>query len=221
MIYFILTYVLSFCFYFLLKFFNTKHSIRQTEREEGLDSHKLKSGTPTLGGIIFVLIPTCLLLIKYQSFDAIIISIAYLSFSIVGFIDDVKIIKSNKNDGLTPKKRLILEYVISFIILILCLIKGYSKKILIMELTINLGVFFLPFMSTFMVGTANSYNLTDGIDSLLASVSGIIAIGLLIFSFQKERYMISFFLICFFISITSFYFLNYNKAVIFMGDTGS
>lgn len=104
MIYFILTYVLSFCFYFLLKFFSTKHSIRQTEREEGLDSHKLKSGTPTLGGIIFVLIPTCLLLIKYQSFDAIIISIAYLSFSIVGFIDDVKIIKSNKNDGLTPKK---------------------------------------------------------------------------------------------------------------------
>lgn len=96
MIYFILTYVLSFCFYFLLKFFNTKHSIRQTEREEGLDSHKLKSGTPTLGCIIFVLIPTCLLLIKYQSFDAIIISIAYISFSIVGFIDDVKIIKSNK-----------------------------------------------------------------------------------------------------------------------------
>lgn len=63
--------------------FNTKHSIRQTEREEGLDSHKLKSGTPTLGGIIFVLIPTCLLLIKYQSFDAIIISIAYLSFQLL------------------------------------------------------------------------------------------------------------------------------------------
>lgn len=75
-----------------------------------------------------------------------------------------------------------------------------------MELTINLGVFFLPFMSTFMVGTANSYNLTDGIDSLLASVSGIIAIGLLIFSFQKERYMISFFLICFLFQLHHFIF---------------
>lgn len=221
MIYFVLTYVLSFGFYFFLRFFNIKHNIRQTEREEGLDSHKLKNGTPTLGGIIFVVIPTCLLLIKYHSFDAIIIAISYLSFSIVGFIDDVKIIKSNKNDGLTPKKRLIIEYLISFIILILCLIKGYSKKIMIINLTINLGFIYFPLMTTFMVGTANSFNLTDGIDSLLASISAIIAIGLLIFSFHKEMYIISFFLICFFISITSFYFLNYNKAVIFMGDTGS
>ena len=221
MIYFILTYVLSFCFYFLLKFFNTKHSIRQTEREEGLDSHKLKSGTPTLGGIIFVLIPTCLLLIKYQSFDAIIISIAYLSFSIVGFIDDVKIIKSNKNDGLTPKKRLILEYVISFIILILCLIKGYSKKILIMELTINLGVFFLPFMSTFMVGTANSYNLTDGIDGLSTSVTTIIltclvSIGIILGI--KEVTLAGTILIG---ACLGFLIFNLHPAKVFMGDTGS
>lgn len=221
MIYFILAYLLSFIFYFFLKFFNFKHNIRQTEREEGLDSHKVKNGTPTLGGIIFVIIPTSLMLIKYHTFDAIIISLSYLSFSIVGFIDDIKIIKLNKNDGLTPKKRLIVEYLISFIILILCLIKGYSKKFLIMGFTLNLGVLYFPFMTTFMVGTANSFNLTDGIDSLLASVSGIIAVGLLIFSFYKEMYTISFFLICFFISITSFYFLNYNKAVIFMGDTGS
>ena len=221
MIYFILTYVLSFCFYFLLKFFNTKHSIRQTEREEGLDSHKLKSGTPTLGGIIFVLIPTCLLLIKYQSFDAIIISIAYLSFSIVGFIDDVKIIKSNKNDGLTPKKRLILEYVISFIILILCLIKGYSKKILIMELTINLGVFFLPFMSTFMVGTANSYNLTDGIDGLASSVSAIILTCLTVIGIMFGQPEISVFGSIVIGAVLGFLMFNLHPAKVFMGDTGS
>lgn len=221
MIYFVLTYFLSFISYFILKFLNTKYSIRQTEREEGLQSHKIKNGTPTLGGIIFVIIPSIMSLIKYQSFDIFMIIFSFCVFALIGFIDDIKVIKSHQNNGLTPKTRLIIEYIVSIIILILCLINGYSKEIKIFNTVLNLGILFLPIMSTFIVGTANSYNLTDGIDSLLASLSTIIAIGLLMFSFLYEKYAIAFFLICLIISIVSFYFLNYNKAVIFMGDTGS
>lgn len=221
MIYFILSYILSFLFYFILRLITTKYHVSQTEREEGLEAHKLKNGTPTLGGLIFVIVPCILMLIKKRTFETLLICLSFLLFSLIGFIDDIKIIKFKQNDGLTPKMRLIVEYLIATFLLILLLIKGYSSKIMIMSIAINTGFLYIPIMSTFIVGTANSYNLTDGIDSLLASLSIIIAIGLLIFSFNKECYTVAFFLICFIISISAFYFLNYNRAVIFMGDTGS
>lgn len=221
MIYFICVYLASFIAYFVLKMLNTHYSFRQFEREEGLLTHKVKNGTATMGGTVFVLIPSIFLLSKNFTIKNLLLVCVFISFSFIGFIDDYKVIKNKNNEGLSPKKRLIFEYAISFIAIIILLILGCKKSINIFGYACDLGFFFIPVISTFLVGSANSYNLTDGVDSLLASLSVIISFGLLIISFDKKEYDISFFLMCLIISLCAFYFLNYNKAALFMGDTGS
>lgn len=222
MIYIIICYILSLILYLLLNILTKKYNIRQTEREEGIELHKIKNGTPTLGGIVFTLIPSLLLIIKYHNITSFILSLGMLSFSIIGILDDFKVIILKKNDGLSIKARLILEFIVSLIIIIL-ISKNitYDTNLYINNISFNISFLYIPFIIILLVSSVNSYNITDGIDTLLSSLFIIIAMSFIVISINQKKYEISFFLILIIISITSFYFLNYFPSKIFMGDTDS
>ena len=99
-----------FCYSCYVKIFR---KLGQIEREEGLRSHKKKTGTITMGGIIFIILP--IFFIKYKP-EIYLIYLSFLSFGLIGFIDDLLIIKYHKNDGLKAKVKLIIEILISGII---------------------------------------------------------------------------------------------------------
>ncbi len=222
MIYFILCYLLSVGLYLLMLKFSKKLNIRQTEREEGLESHKRKSGTLTMGGIVFSLVPTIFYLIqtKFSPASAL-LACSIFAYFILGFLDDLKVIRFKSNIGLSPKLRLITEFILGFVITICLSILGNDSLICLGKFKFNFGIFYCLIMSFYLTGMVNSFNLTDGIDTLLASLSIIIALGLLIVCFRDEKYDVGCFLILLIISLSSFYVLNYFDAKIFMGNTGS
>ncbi len=222
MIYFIICYILSVGFYLLMHNYAKRYNIRQTEREEGLASHKIKDGTFTMGGVVFSLIPIFLFLIsKRFTGYSLLISFSMLGYFILGLMDDLKVIKYKNNNGLSPKVRLIIEFILGFIIAVWLSIIGNDSVIGFGNFKINFGVFYCLLMSFYLTGLVNSFNLTDGIDSLLSSLCIIISLGLLIVCFKDGNYDVAFFLILLVISLASFYVLNYHIASIFMGNTGS
>lgn len=222
MIYFITCYILSLLSYLILNHLTKKYNIRQTEREEGPNIHKIKNGTPTIGGVVFVLIPTILVNIKYHNFTSFTLSIGMVSFFFVGILDDFKVVILKKNDGMHVSTRLILEFIISFIILLLIFkYINYDSNLYLNSISFNIGILYLPFIIFLLVSSVNSFNITDGIDTLLSSLFIIIAMSFIVISLKQEKYEITFFLILIIISIISFYFLNYFPSLIFMGDTGS
>ena len=97
------------------------HKIKfgQVEREEGLASHKAKGGTPTMGGIVFVLIPVLItLVLQPQSFfntEMMIVILAYLGYALIGFIDDFIIVVRKNNEGLRPAYKFALQSVLAVV----------------------------------------------------------------------------------------------------------
>ncbi len=207
-------------------FLKSKKSLKQVEREEGLASHKVKNGTKTMAGIIFVIIP-CLLSIIYLIikkefiFEVFFLSLTYFLFGIVGFIDDfLKVVKKN-NLGLSSRLKMILLILVSGLLFFLLLTFGYETSVVIFNFQISMGFFYGLFILFMYASVTNACNFTDGIDGLCGGVSLIILIGFIIISnFNKNDDVLTFILIVV-ASILAFYHFNFPKAKFFMGDTGS
>ena len=103
------------------------HKIKfgQTEREEGLDSHKKKNGTPTMGGIVFILIPVIIYLITYfagfipMDLNAVILLLAFIGYGLIGFIDDYIIVVKKDNQGLKPKTKFLMQSILAIVFFLL------------------------------------------------------------------------------------------------------
>ena len=203
---------------------------RLSEYLEG--THKQKEGTPTMGGLIFI-IPTILIMFfiylfnKDISISLVIIFITFIFYSIIGFIDDYLIIKRNNNDGLSEKTKFISQVIIALIFFYLFMVSGNEPLLWIHTLGIKLDIGFLYgiIILLVLVSSSNAVNITDGLDGLAGSLSFIAFITLGIISYNTgwlEGYEeISLF--CFSIagSLLGFLLFNLNPAKIFMGDTGS
>ena len=192
--------------------------LKQTEREEGLERHKTKNGTITMGGIIFIILP--LFFISYDEHIKVIV-IGLLGFGIIGFIDDLLIIFLKKNDGLKAYVKLIIEVIIASLIFFMYLKLNFSTKITLFNIEVDLKWFFGILILWLLTASSNAWNLTDGVDGLCAGFSIIIGLGLMAIAYKKAEYAI--FNLLFFFNITLFVFwcLNFPKAFLFMGDVGS
>lgn len=198
--------------------------IGQSIRKEGPKSHYKKSGTPTMGGIIFLISMLLgVILLADMSKDIYIIIISTFCFGLIGFIDDFLIVIKKDNGGLNPNQKLIGQIVIAIIISIYFFKVGESE--LIIPFTnnkyLNLGVLYIPFMAFVLVGTVNSVNLTDGLDGL---ASGVTVLVLLFFAFISYKFKeISIMQTSLILAGSCIGFLIYNSypARVFMGDTGS
>lgn len=215
----------------LPKLINYLHLLKfgQAIREEGPQSHIYKKGTPTMGGISFIMAIVFSLLISiifdFQNFEVYILLIYItLSFFIIGYIDDMLIVVKKKNDGLSPKKKLLMQIIFSLIFYILLkLIYSNVEYLYIPYFKIN---FYLSFIYVFFIifwqtGFSNAVNLTDGLDGLATSVTIITTAIFAIFSYKENNFPVLLFCLSIIGSLIGFLIFNKKPAKIFMGDTGS
>ena len=197
------------------------------------EDHKNKNDTPTMGGLIFILPPIFLMLfllflgyIKISSSLLICIFI-FISYAIIGFIDDFLIVIKNNNKGLSEKNKFILQLVISIAFFYLFLKSGNEPLlwIHILNLKLNINFFYGLLILFILVATSNAVNLTDGIDGLATSLSivSFITLGIITYNTSWLQGYKEVTLLCFSIagSLLGFLMFNLNPAKIFMGDTGS
>ena len=197
------------------------------------ERHKEKSGTPTMGGLIFIL-PVILVMLSMYLFNKInlnstiiIVVFTFLAYSFIGFIDDFLIIKRKNNNGLSECSKFILQIVIAIMFFYLFMKSGNEPLLWIHTLGIKLNIGFLYgiIILLVLVSSSNAVNITDGLDGLAGSLSLISFFTLGIISYNTgwlEGYEeISLF--CFSISgsLIGFLLFNLNPAKVFMGDTGS
>ena len=175
--------------------------IGQIERDDGPESHLKKQGTPTMGGIIFMIsiiicVTICYINLsmngKIESAQNLLpILILTIGFGIVGFIDDFKKLVLHNTKGLTPKRKMIGLLLIS-IAYTLFIIKfasiGTETIIPFAKISINLPIYiYIPFAILVILGTTNAVNLTDGIDGLSSSVCAIITTCLTVIAMANNN----------------------------------
>jgi len=217
---FIISFILTLIITYLIIFFQRKRKIGQIVREEGPMMHYKKSGTPTLGGISFiiVLILTYLFIPKTPFTNNLMIFV--LLQSSIGLFDDLtKLIKTDAY-GLKARWKIILQTIFS-IPFILFLIKNYGTYFYLpfsgKDIFISTPIFVI--ITLFLsVGAINSFNFTDGLDGLLSGLS-LLLIPFFIFFFLQSRFIIP--LLSIGGSLLAFLWFNHHPAEIFMGDTGS
>ena len=199
-----------------------------------VEAHKSKAGTPTMGGIIFIiptLLTTLFLLftnkIEY-SVNLMIVLFVFVSYGFIGFLDDYLSIKRKTNKGLKQWQKLFLQFIVALVFYVL-----YSQfteadsylRISLLGISLNLKWFYGVFILFLLVGSSNAVNLTDGLDGLAGGLSVIafLAFGLIAWgSWWIEGYK-DLGIFCFILvgSVLGFLVYNTHPAKVFMGDTGS
>ncbi len=213
----------------------TRKKIGQKILDIGPSWHKGKEGTPTMGGIAFVIASiisfTVVMLVfgrsieKRELFCTINVFVYGVLNCLVGLIDDIAKLKKSKNEGLTPVGKLLLQSICSILFLIaMSVTVGVSTTIKIPFTDIELEIGFFYYILSFLIlcGVVNAVNLTDGIDGL-ASIC-VLTVAML-FSFvglaKENSTSLSFFGAVLIGATLGFLIYNLHPAKIFMGDTGS
>lgn len=194
----------------------------QEIREEGPKWHSSKSGTPTMGGVIFILaVLISGIIFLGNSLEGIMLVYLSVAFGVIGFIDDYIKVAMKRNLGLTEIQKLVMQLVASVIFVGLLYYNGLmetSLKIPFTELSFDMGIWYLPFAVLVIIGCVNAVNLTDGIDGLASSVSVIVFI---FFAIVLKETPESMFAIISAAAVFGFFLFNKYPAKVFMGDTGS
>ena len=231
-------YITSFFFSFLFTLLIEKILIPALSKKaeqpiytDGPKWHLSKKGTPTMGGLAFVLSITFSLLLGAiilfftndlnSVLSLVICQLFALINALVGIIDDYKKLKKKENKGLSAKEKIILQLIFAILFLI-------ARYYLLSDTTsisfsfgeINLGLLYYPISIIILLGIINCANLTDGIDGLASSVAFSIGVSLLYISsaLSTEASLISSAIIG---AAVGFLIFNLHPAKIFMGDTGS
>ena len=226
---FIITTLLSSLITFISIPVLKKIKIKQIIREEGPKKHYLKQGTPTMGGVFFIpigIIISNILYFNNQDYKIILtLSLLIISFMLIGLIDDFISLKKKFNTGLTSNQKLVLQFFISLIFIIICASNDFiSNNIQITNKIINIGNFIYPLGIFVLLAESNSTNLTDGLDGLLSGCSALIFTGLAItILIENQTYAEILAPLCIVMAGCSmgFLFLNKYPAKLFMGDSGS
>lgn len=203
----------------------TKLKFGQFVREDGPQSHLKKQGTPTMGGLIF-LIGILLTSIIFIRIDSTILPLLFvmIGFAAVGFIDDYLKVVKKQSEGLKSGQKLALQCVVSILYLCyLVFITEQSTSVIIpftYGFELNLGYFYIPIMLVVMLGTVNGVNLTDGVDALATSVTSVVAVFFIAISlsYSQTHELFSGIVLG---GLLAFLLLNAHPAKVFMGDTGS
>ncbi len=203
-----------------------------------VNEHKGKSGTPTMGGLVFIIpLLIALIFIKPHSlaFVSVIIIIAY---GIIGFLDDFIKIKFKHNEGLKPWQKIISQIVVSLAVSFYCYNNefiGSDVYIPFFNTVIDFGKWSVLLYVFIFIAATNSVNLTDGLDGLAGSVTTVYFVFLILFIYIKHTYFVSlgsvlitkeydYILSVMYLltgSLIAFLIFNAFPARMFMGDTGS
>lgn len=197
----------------------------QTERELGVQSHLKKKGTPTMGGVIFLIATTVTSLFYIRDYPMIIpVLFLTLGFGLIGFLDDYLKVVLKRSDGLLPWQKMALQIVVTAVFAFYLV--NYSNVSLTMKIPfwsghyLNLGWFAVPVLFFAVIGTVNGVNFTDGLDGLASSVTLIVAVFFTVVSLGMNSGVEP--ITCAVVgSLMGFLLFNVYPAKVFMGDTGS
>ncbi|MEG0025780.1 MAG: phospho-N-acetylmuramoyl-pentapeptide-transferase [Bacilli bacterium] len=195
--------------------------------------HKKKEGTPTMGGLIFI-VPTIVSVIILLIFDKLsfsenlfIVLFVFITYAILGFVDDFLIIKRKNNTGLTEIQKLFGQLVIALIFFFIFLKTGGQPALDIhtLGIRIDMGWVYGLFLLFILVAGSNAVNITDGLDGLAGGLSAIafMTFGLISWNSTWVAGYEDIAIFCFILTGSLLGFLAYNAhpAKVFMGDTGS
>ncbi len=212
----------------------------QTILEEGPSWHKQKQGTPTMGGVMFVLGIFIAVTIGFsmlnsaapqeamqdlgdQSLSLAVTLFSAFAFGGVGFVDDyVKVVKK-RNLGLKARYKIIAQVIIAAVFLLMQSAIGHVSTWIDIPFygILDIGHFYYPLAFLGIIFLVNAVNLTDGIDGLCSSITFIVALGFMFISLTFSLYVNAIFSAALAGGCVGFLFWNFYPAKVFMGDTGS
>jgi len=204
----------------------------QEIRADGPTWHKSKAGTPTMGGIMFILgSGVVTFILGWQrmlsgEFVHLYIYLFALVFGLIGFVDDYRKVRQHQNEGLTAKQKFVLQLAAAIVFLSLMRYEGHLTNqlyvpFLNVTFTVN-WVVYLIFAAFVIVGCVNSVNLTDGVDGLACGVTLVVmvffaAVGTVLWNMSGTALLP----ITLVGGLAAFFVYNRHPARVFMGDTGS
>jgi len=198
----------------------------QVASEYSLEEFKEKAGTPTMGGVAFVVIPVITLFIIYPRFytnaKIVLVVLTYLGYGLIGFIDDYLIVVKNDNEGLKPAYKFGLQLLLSIVFYII-----YSKyatttvTIPFMNKTVDLGWLYAVLVFFMFTGSSNAVNLTDGMDGLASGCTIFAILPFIYVAIKQDQFYVAVLLAAVAGALLGYLRYNISPAMIFMGDTGS
>ncbi len=210
----------------------------QTIKEIGPTWHKKKQGTPTMGGIMFILATVLATVAGYFTYISVTgeevnsvetirlfagLCLAIL-YGFMGFVDDYISVIKKRNLGLKASQKLIIQVLIALAYLLVLRLSGAVSTIIdvpFISTQFNLGILYYPIMVFVIVGTANAVNLTDGIDGLAGSVTFIVCVSFIMFAAKLALSYTGIFAAAAAAALLGFLVWNFYPAKVIMGDTGS
>ncbi|KGR92164.1 phospho-N-acetylmuramoyl-pentapeptide-transferase [Ureibacillus massiliensis 4400831 = CIP 108448 = CCUG 49529] len=200
----------------------------QSIREEGPKSHMKKAGTPTMGGIIFLIsiIATTVIvgnLYNIMTTHTIVMLLVLCGFGLIGFLDDGIKVVFKRNLGLTSLQKLVGQIIISILSFLLLRVGAFQTTVSIpfTEWSMDLGIIYVGFLIFWLVGFSNAVNLTDGLDGLVAGTASIAFTAFGVIALFNEQIDVAVFAFAVTGALLGFLIFNANPAKVFMGDTGS
>ena len=197
----------------------------QTVRDEGPQSHLAKNGTPTMGGVMMIVAILITGLTRAKISQGLIVGlICIVGFGFVGFLDDFIKIKMKRSLGLKAYQKIILQFALALYIAYYQYSASPSATQRVIPFTnhiINLGIWYIPFMMIFIIGTVNAVNLTDGLDGLASGVTLIVSCFFILFAVSISNSDVAILAAATAGACLGFLGFNAYPAKVFMGDTGS
>ncbi len=240
---FVVSFVLTAIFLKLLIIKAKKGQMTQTIREDGPQAHFAKAGTPTMGGVAFLLVMELFVFISLK-FHFINLSgllndelsrhtlvsasmfICAIPFAMMGCLDDTLNIQKSRYLGIRPLYKFVSQFIFAVLFVAYFLMAIYDMQIenlvsFLIAKILSKDIFWILFVIIVIVGTVNAVNITDGLDGLAAGCVSLCFVPFLIYSIVQQQWGVTFFILMLLGCTTAFLWFNVHPAKIFMGNCGS
>ena len=201
-----------------------KFKFGQNIRKEGPQSHLKKAGTPTIGGLIFLISIIIVMLVMGYSFggEGMVVLYGTLAFGLIGFLDDILKVIHKDNEGLKSGQKFILQLIFSAAFAIYGYkVIGTDIKIPFADFSLDLKYIYIPFVMFYYAALTNGVNLTDGLDGLATSVTILVLTFFALIANRLGHLEVAVFACGLVGALFGFLRFNAYPAKVFMGDTGS
>ena len=205
----------------------------QSIKEIGPNWHKYKQGTPTMGGIMFIVASATvcfsvgLSCLREGEWAHVLVLLFGLVFGVIGFLDDYEKLRHHENTGLSAKMKFLLQLLAALVFLLLLRLRGYLSPNLYIPfwntyLPISEPLYFV-FAAFVVVGTVNAVNITDGVDGLASGtcIPIFLCFTAIVFCWGRDFFAQGIFSAGLTGALLGFLVYNFHPARVFMGDTGS
>lgn len=212
----------------------------QTIKEIGPTWHKNKQGTPTMGGLMFVVGITVgvflgWLIVSSQMTDYVgegaatgfqnilLCLLTAISFGFVGFVDDYIKVAKKRNLGLMARYKIIMQVLITIMFMLSLHLTGNLSTAVALPIfgVVDFGIFYYPISFLLIIGMVNAVNLTDGVDGLASGVTFVASVGFMMIAGMLGYFTVGLFAAAVAGGCAGFLAWNWHPAKVFMGDTGS